>query len=157
MDEGEAKRRKNRRRAALLILLLALAPPLLYLTVIPRTELILRVFYNEGVLNQINVDPELRNAGTLEVGGVELELAVLSSRDEEMAAAGYNVSSVPPLGGLSRLRALTFRGDQYEGYTIVIDLRFRSGGRVFTAHWSHTTAEPWMNQEWRDIVQSLGS
>ncbi len=156
MDEDALRRRRARRRAALLALLLALAPPLLYLTVIPRTELTLSLFYNEGILNQINVDAELRNAGTLEARGVELRIEVVSSRDEEMAAAEYSVASLSHMGGLSRLRALTFRGDQYEAYTIIAHLSFRSGERLFTAQWSHTIAEPWMNQEWRETLYSLG-
>ncbi|MEM4728238.1 MAG: hypothetical protein QXH42_00550 [Thermoplasmata archaeon] len=151
----DAVLKKRRRRAVALVALLIVLPPLLYFVVIPRTELKVRVFYNEGVLNRINIDPELRNAGTLALERVILRVEVVDSKDSEMGEREYRVSSVPAFAPPHRLDALTFRGDQYDSYTIIITIEFVAGGKCFKARWSHTTGEPWMNQEWEDTVLSF--
>jgi hypothetical protein len=61
-------------------------------------------------------------------------------------------SAIAPFSGPERLDAITFRGSQYEEYTIIIELHFSSGGRGFSGHWSHDTEEPWMNQDFTETV-----
>lgn len=151
-EDGKRRRWSGHRKAALLIVSVIIIIPLLYSFVIPRTELSVKVYYNESVLNQINIDPEIRNGGTNELTALTLRVAVVNSTDREMGSKGYTIGSVAPVFGVARLDALTFRGDQYERYTIVIDLEFSAGGTVHTRHWSHDTQEPWLNQDWTDKV-----
>jgi len=151
-ENGKRRRWSGRRKAALLIVSVIIIIPLLYFFVIPRTELSVKVYYNESVLNQINIDPEIRNSGTNELTALTLRVAVVNSTDWEMGSKEYTIGSVAPVFGVARLDALTFRGDQYERYTFVIDLEFSAGGTVHTRHWSHDTQEPWLNQDWTDKV-----
>jgi len=131
-DAGEAapvKKRRGRLMLAVAIILVVVLIPMLYFVVIPRTELTLKVYYNESVLNQINVDSELRNGGTVAVDDLTLEISVVNSTDQEMGEHNYTVGSIAPFSGPERLEAITFRGSQYEDYTIMIDLQFSSGGQ----------------------------
>jgi len=82
-EKRTARRRRNRRMALAVVLVIILIP-LLYVFVIPRTEVSVRVFYNESMLNRIFVDPEIANTGTNEVSAVTLRIAVVNSTDFEM-------------------------------------------------------------------------
>ncbi len=156
VEEGKRqalqKRRKGRRRIALVIVLVAILIPALYFFVIPRTEVNVRVFYNESVLNQINIDPQITNTGTNEATAVTLRIEVVNSTDNEMGKKEYSVPSVVQVLGVAKLDALSFRGDQYERYTIIIDIELKAGGTTLARHWSHNTEEPWLNLDWTDRV-----
>ncbi|MBM4249977.1 MAG: hypothetical protein FJ149_11225 [Euryarchaeota archaeon] len=145
-------RRRSRRRIAAAVVVVAVLVPLLYLFVIPRTEVVVRVHYNESVLNQINIDPQISNPGTNEATAVTLRIAVVNSTDAEMGKREYTVARIAQVFGVAKLDALTFRGDQYEKYTIIIDIELSAGGQTHKRHWSHSTAEPWLNQDWTDRV-----
>ena len=142
-------------KIAAAVILVVILIPLLYFVIIPRTELTLKVYYNESLLNQINVDPELRNGGTVSVDDLTLKISVLNSTDGEMGHKDYVESSIGPFSGPTKLDAISFRGSQYEEYTIFIELHFSSGGRDFDRHWSHDTEEPWMNQEFTETVSGF--
>lgn len=146
------KKRRGRRRIALVIALVVILIPALYFFVIPRTELSVRVFYNESVLNNINVDPQITNTGTNEAESLTLTIAVVNSTDYEMGKKEYSIGDIPPVMGVAKLDALTFRGSQYERYTIVIDIELNAGGTTLTRHWSHNTEEPYLNLDWTDRV-----
>lgn len=150
-----AKRRRGKLMLAVAAVLVVVLIPLLYFVVIPRTELTLKVYYNESVLNQINVDSELRNGGTVAVDDLTLEISVVNSSDQEMGGQNYTVRSIAPFSGPEKLEAITFRGSQYDEYTIIIDLQFSSGGRGYSGHWSHGTEEPWMNQDFTETVSGF--
>jgi len=154
-DTASVKRRRGRLMGAVLIVLVVVLIPLLYFVVIPRTDLTLKVYYNESMLNQINVDSELRNGGTVAVDGLVLEISVVNSTDQQVGGQNYTVTSIGPFSPPEKLQAISFRGDQYEGYTIIIDLTFRAGGRSFSEHWSHETKEPWMNQDFTETVSGF--
>jgi len=145
-------RRRGRRRIALVIALVVILIPALYLFVIPRTEVSVRIFYNESVLNNINVDTQISNTGTNEAGSLILTIAVVNSTDYEMGKKEYSIGKIAPVMGIARLDALTFRGNQYERYTIVIDIELNVGGTTLSRHWSHNTEEPYMNLDWTDRV-----
>jgi len=146
------KKRRGRRRIALVTALVVILIPALYFFVIPRTELSVRVFYNESVLNNINVDPQITNTGTNEAESLTLTIAVVNSTDYEMGKKEYSIGDIPPVMGVAKLDALTFRGSQYERYTIVIDIELNAGGTTLTRHWSHNTEEPYLNLDWTDRV-----
>jgi hypothetical protein len=146
------KRRRGRQRIALVVALVVILIPALYLFVIPRTEISVRVFYNESVLNQINVDPQITNSGTNEATAVTLTIAVVNSTDHEMGKKEYSIGEIEPVMGIAKLDALTFRGSQYERYTIVIDIELNAGGTTLSRHWSHNTEEPYLNLDWTDKV-----
>jgi hypothetical protein len=150
-EKRTARRRRNRRMALAVVLVIILIP-LLYVFVIPRTEVSVRVFYNESMLNRIFVDPEIANTGTNEVSAVTLRIAVVNSTDFEMGKKEYSVPGITQVFGLAKLDAIGFRGDQYERYTIIIDIELTAGGTVLSRHWSHSTEEPWLNQDWTDKV-----
>ena len=154
-DTAPVKRRRGRLMGAVLIVLVVVLIPLLYFVAIPRTDLTLKVYYNESMLNQINVDSELRNGGTVAVDGLVLEISVVNSTDQQVGGQNYTVTSIGPFSPPEKLQAISFRGDQYEGYTIIIDLTFRAGGRSFSEHWSHETKEPWMNQDFTETVSGF--
>jgi hypothetical protein len=149
----KAKGRRKLKLAAAVLLVIVLIP-LLYFVIIPRTELTLKVFYNESLLNQINVDSELRNGGTVSADDISLEISVVNSTDAQMGQGNYS-GSIGPFSGPKKLDAITFRGSQYEDYTIIIDLKFSSGGRDYSRHWSHDTEEPWLNQEFTETVSGF--
>jgi hypothetical protein len=157
LHEARDDRRKlvKRRKIALCIALLIIIPAVLYIGVIPRTELTVKVRYNEGLLNQINIAAELRNTGTIDAGSIKLEVSVVNSTDMEMGNAEYLVSYVGAHQSPHRLDTLTFRGNQLERYTVLIDLEFTSGSRTFSRHWSHNTDEPWINQDFVDTVSAI--
>jgi len=146
------KRRKRRRNMAILIVLVIILIPALYFLVIPRTELSVRVFYNESVLNQINIDPQIANSGTNEATAVTLKIAVVNETDYEMGKKEYSIGEIEPVMGIAKLDPLTFRGSQYERYTIVVDIQWNAGGTTLSRHWSHNTEEPWLNLDWTDKV-----
>lgn len=148
------KKRGRGRMLVVAVVAVLVLIPLLYFVVIPRTELTLKIYYNESLLNQINVDAELRNGGTVSVDDVALEISVVNSTDQEQAGHNYTPSSIAP-HATYRGEAMTFRGSQYEDYTILIDLRFSAGGRSYSEHWSHETKEPWMNQEFTEMVSGF--
>jgi hypothetical protein len=150
--EARQKRRKSRRRIAIVIVLIVILIPALYFLVIPRTDVSVRVFYNESVLNQINVDPQIINTGTNEVESVTLRISVVNSTDYDMGHKEYSITEIAPVTGVAKLDSLTFRGDQYDRYTIIIDIDLTAGGTTQSRHWSHNTEEPWMNQDWTDKV-----
>ena len=158
-EEAEAaapvKKRRGRLMLVVAVVLVVVLILLLYYVVIPRTELTLKVYYNESVLNQINVDSELRNGGTVAVDDLTLEISVVNSTDQQMGEHNYTVRTIAPFSGPERLEAITFRGSQYEDYTIIIDLQFNSGGRAYSGHWSHETEEPWMNQDFTETVSGF--
>jgi len=146
------RRRRGRRNIALVIALVVILIPALYLFVIPRTEVNVRVFYNESVLNNINIDPQITNTGTNEATALTLTIAVVNSTDFEMGKKEYAVSGVARVFGVAKLDALTFRGNQYERYTIIIDIEVKAGGTTLSRHWSHNTEEPYLNLDWTDTV-----
>ena len=148
------KKRGRGRMLAVVVVVVAVLIPLLYFLVVPRTELTLKVYYNESLLNQINVDPELRNDGTVAVENVVLEISVVNSTDQQQGERNYTAPSIPPHSA-NRLEAITFRGSQYEDYTIIIDLSFSAGGHSYSEHWSHQTKEPWMNQDFTETVSGF--
>ena len=148
------KGRRKLKLAAAVVLVIVLVP-LLYFVVIPRTELTLKIYYNESLLNQINVDSELRNGGTVGVDDITLEISVVNFTDAQMGHQNYSVPSVGSFSAPQKLDAITFRGSQYEEYTIIIDLHFSSQGRDFSGHWSHDTEEPWMNQDFTETVSGF--
>jgi hypothetical protein len=149
----DARRRRGRhRRLALLAVAVIVIIPLLYFFVIPRTELAVKVSYNESVLNRINVAAQLKNSGTQEVTDVDLDVSVVNSTDSGMGSREYSVGTVAPYMGVAKLQSLTFRGDQYERYTIVVTISFSAGGERHSRHFSHDTQEPWMNQDWTDVI-----
>lgn len=149
---GRLRIRKGRRRIALAIALVIILIPVLYIFVIPRTEVSVRVFYNESVLNRINIDPQITNTGTNEATDVTLTIAVVNSTDREMGRKVYSIPGIARVFGVARLDAFDFRGDQFERYTIVIDIELSAGGTTLTRHWSHSTEEPWLNLDWTDKV-----
>ena len=157
LHEARENRRKvvRRRKVAVAVALLIIIPAVLYFGVVPRTELTLKVRYNEGILNQINIASELRNTGTIDAGSIKLELSVSNRSDTEMGKAEYLISIVAAHAGPYRPDTLTFRGNQLERYTIIVELEFSSGSRTFTRHWSFNTAEPWMNQDFSDTVSAF--
>ena len=150
--EARRRRRRSRKRLALAVVLVIILVPLLYLFVIPRTDVSVRVFYNESVLNQINVDAQISNTGTNEATDVTLTVTVVNSTDAEMARREYSVPSIAQVFGVAKLDSQSFRGDQFEKYTIIIDIELRAGGMTHRRHWSHDTEEPWLNQDWTDRV-----
>lgn len=150
--EARRRRRRSRKRIALAVVLVIILVPLLYLFVIPRTDVSVRVFYNESVLNQINIDAQITNTGTNEATGVTLTVAVVNSTDAEMAKREYSVPSIAQVFGVAKLDSLSFRGNQFEKYTITIDIELSAGGTTHRRHWSHDTEEPWLNQDWTDRV-----
>ena len=145
-------RRRRRRRIGLAVAIAIILIPAMYFFVIPRTEINVRVFYNETLLNHIYIDPQITNTGTNEATAVTLRIAVVNSTDSEMGRKEYSINEIEPVMGVARLDALNFRGDQYERYTILIDIELRAGGATLSRHWSHSTEEPWLNQEWTDKV-----
>jgi hypothetical protein len=151
-EVAPVKKGRTRLKMAAAVLLVVIIIPLLYFVIIPRTELTLKVSYNESLLNQINVDPELRNGGTVGISGLVLNITVVNSTDSEMGSREYSVSSISPFSGPARLPVLSFRGDQYDEYTILIELSFSAGGQAYSRHWSHETDEPWMNQDFMETV-----
>ncbi len=152
MDRPARKRGGGRRRIAMAVAIVIILIPVLYFFVIPRTDVNVRIFYNESVLNRINIDPQLTNPGTNEATAVTLTIAVVNSTDREMGRKVYSIPSIARVFGVTRLDAFGFRGDQYERYTIVIDIELRAGGTTLTRHWSHNTEEPWLNLDWTDRV-----
>jgi hypothetical protein len=150
--EAQQKRRKGRRWIAIVIVLVVLLIPALYFLIIPRTDVSVRVFYNESVLNQINVDPQIINTGTNEVESVTLRISVVNSTDYDMGQKEYSIGEIAPVTGVAKLDSLTFRGDQYDRYTIIIDIELNAGGTTLSRHWSHNTEEPWLNLDWTDKV-----
>ena len=146
------KRRKRRRNIAIVIVLVAILVPALYFFVIPRTEVNVRVFYNESLLNQINIDPQITNTGTNEATAVTLRISVVNATDHEMGKKEYSIGEIEPVMGIAKLDPLTFRGSQYERYTIVVDIEMSAGGTTLARHWSHNTEEPWLNLDWTDKV-----
>jgi hypothetical protein len=149
------KKRRGKLMLVVAVVLVVVLIPLVYFVVIPRTDLTLKVSYNESVLNQINVDSELRNGGTVAVEDLTVEISVVNTTDQEMAGRNYTVRSISPFSEPERLDAITFRGSQYEEYTIIIDLEFSSGGQKYSGHWSHETEEPWMNQDFTETVSGF--
>jgi hypothetical protein len=157
LHEARSNRRNlvKRRNIAIGVALLIIIPAILYVGVIPRTEFTVKVRYNEGLLNQINIATELRNTGTIDAGSIKLEVSIVNSTDMEMGNAEYLVSYVGVHQSPHRLDTLTFRGNQLERYTVLIDLEFTSGSSTFSHHWSHNTAEPWINQDFVDTVSAV--
>lgn len=151
-SQAPRTRRRRRRRIGLAVALIIVLIPVLYIFVIPRTDVAVKVFYNESMLNQINFDPQITNAGTNEATAVTLRLSVVNSTDFEMGRKEYSIREIEPVTGVARLDALNFRGNQYERYTIIIDIELSAGGTTLSRHWSHSTEEPWLNQDWTDKV-----
>ena len=151
-DPDARRRRRRRRRAVWLVVVIVIIIPLLYFFVIPRTELAVKVYYNESMLNQINVATELRNSGTAEVSDIDLDVTVVNSTDQGMGSREYSVGTVAPYMGVAKVPSITFRGDQFDRYTIIVDISFSAGGQSHSRHFSHDTQEPWMNQDWTDTV-----
>src|SRR3990172_8564462 len=62
-----------------------LLPVLLWGLVIPRTDVTVTVWFNEGMLNAINVDSKVSNGGTLVLQGLEVSVEVFNASDRSKA------------------------------------------------------------------------
>jgi hypothetical protein len=155
VDAAPVKKSRRKLKLAAAVVMVIIVVPLLYFVIIPRTELSLKIYYNESVMNQINFDTELRNGGTVPIDDITLEISVVNSTDAQMGHQNNSVQNIGPFSAPKDLDAISFRGSQYEQYTIIIDLHFSSQGRDFSNHWSHQTEEPWMNQDFTETVSGL--
>src|SRR3972149_1208987 len=78
-DPTLPRRLRARRLKVVGIGLSLLLPVLLWGLVIPRTDVTVTVWFNEGMLNAINVDSKVSNAGTLVLQGLEVSVEVFNA------------------------------------------------------------------------------
>jgi len=120
--------------AIVLAILIVLA---LYYLVIPRADADLVLQYNEGLLGGVNVDGRLENHGTRAVEGAVITIDVQNSTDSPV---GDTVTFEGNVGahGTASLKAVSFRGDQWETYNIFVSWEFDCAGKHYsgTSHLS---------------------
>jgi len=120
----------------------------LWMYVIPRTELTVTTAYREGSLNAINVNVKLENTGTEDIRDIRWEIEVRNGTQSFIDESG-NISKISPGG--SKQISTHFFGDQWETYDIHVNLSFESKGTVFTEEFTHSNGG-YMNERLTDTV-----
>ena len=128
----------------------------LYAYIIPRTSLEVRTLYSEGsgggMTPQINVNVKLTNRGTRDITGLSGNVTVTSSDGAMVASKEFSYTGSRMNRGENMEIALHYHASQLEDYNITINLSFRGHDGSVREVFEHTTHEPDMNIEFRDLA-----
>ena len=156
-DPTLRRRLRQRRTKAALILLAVIALPLvLWVFVIPRTDVTITVWYNEGLLNAINVDTKIVNDGTTTLGGVSVHIQVFNDTDRLMAEQQFDANQSVPMYRSLPVPNLSFQGDQRQEYRLLVEVTFTTDGKSFSSSHTYRTDEPALNAIFSSKVQGFG-
>jgi hypothetical protein len=132
-------------------------PALLYGFVIPRADVTVRTWFNEGFLNAMTVDAKVINSGTVEVSNLDINISVMKDvKGVEVHVAdltGYSSS----VGFMSeeKFSSITFHDDQNAKYILVVKISFDAGGTQITKSYTHRVNTAVMNTYFNDHIQEI--
>jgi hypothetical protein len=132
-------------------------PVLLYGFVIPRADVTVRTWFNEGFLNAMTVDAKVINDGTVQVSNLDINISVMKDVNGiEVHVAdltGYKSS----VGFMSeeKFSSVTFHDDQNAKYILVVKISFNAGGTHITKSYTHRVNQAVMNTYFNDHIQEL--
>jgi len=132
-------------------------PAILYGFVIPRADVTVRTWFNEGLLNAMTVDAKVINDGTVEVSNLDINISVMKDvKGVEVHVAdltGYSSS----VGFMSdkKFDSITFHDDQNAKYILVIKISFNAGGTHITKSYTHRVNSAVMNTYFNDHIQEI--
>jgi hypothetical protein len=146
-----------KKAVAVVVLVGLVLPALLYGFVIPRADVTVRTWFNEGLLNAMTVDTKVINDGTVEVTNLDINISVMKDvKGVEVHVAdltGYSSS----VGMMSekKFTSITYHDDMNAKYILEIKVSFDAGGTHITKSYTHRVNEPVMNLYFNDRVQEL--
>lgn len=133
------------RRARRVIAVIAVAALLFaaWWWVIPRTDVIVKAQYHEGLFNSIAVDMKVVNGGTVTLAPLHVEM-VVTDGGNHTAMGFFSLNTTLPAHRSLEAKAVQFKGDEVAtNYTIFILVSF-DNGRVQKT-FEFRTEEPYMN------------
>lgn len=132
-------------------------PVFLYGFVIPRSDVTVRTWFNEGLLNAITVDTKVLNDGTVEVRNLDINISVLKElKGVEVYVTDLTASS-SSIGIMSekKFSGITFHDDQNAKYILEVKVSFDAGGTHVTKSYTHHVDQAYMNLYFNDHIQEL--
>lgn len=138
------KERKSIRRLAIVIFVIVVVACLVitlsYHFIIPRIELKVVSVYRESTGLVINFDSKVENQGTLDIQHYTMNITIFNSSNGVVAEGGYFVPDIDAHTTHS-FDNIYFFGDQFEKYTITINVSFESSGKDYEETFHHSVDE----------------
>ena len=113
--------------------------------VIPRTDVVVKAQYHEGLFNTIAVDMKIINSGTTELEPLHIEV-VVTETGNNTAMGFFNTTTSLGAHRTYNAAAIQFKGDQITtSYAISIKLTYTAGSDHVVKGLDFRTEEPYMN------------
>jgi|GEM_PF-4968865 len=146
-----------KKAVAVAVLVGLVLPAVLYGFVIPRADVTVRTWFNEGFLNAITVDAKVLNDGTVEVRNLDINISVMKEvKGVEVHVAdltGY--SSSVGIMSEKKFTSIGFHDDQNAKYIIEVKVTFEAGSSHVSKSYTHHVNQATMNLYFNDRVQEL--
>ncbi len=149
------RRLRQRRSRTAAVLVLSLAVIVAAVLLIPRTDVTITVWYNEGLLNAINVDTKISNDGTTTLTGVTVHIQVFNASDKLIAEQSFEANESVPMFRSLPVPNLGFQGDQRQEYRLLVEVTFLSNGHSHVSSRTYHSQEPVLNSYFTAKVTAL--
>lgn len=120
-----------------------------YLYIIPRTRLTVKTLFNEN-FSGIAVGCYIKNSGNRDIKDFSIYMEIRNSTKVVMDSCNYSRKLIEP-GEDFFTPNLQFYGDQYEEYTIILEIEFWSEDKLYKETIKHT-AKDYLNLKWEDKI-----
>jgi hypothetical protein len=142
---------------AVAVLVGLVLPAVLYGFVIPRADVTVRTWFNEGLLNAMTVDTKVMNDGSVEVRNIDVNISVMKvvSGVEVYVTDLTGYSSSVGILSEKKFTSITFHDDQNAKYIIVVKISFDAGGSHISKSYTHRVNQAYMNLYFNDHIQEL--
>ena len=142
---------KQKRQMIIVMMVIAVISILVisYIYIIPRTELTVKTIFNEN-FSGIAVGCKIKNSGNKDIDDFSIHMEIRNSTKGVMDELNFTRKSIRP-GEEFDTTNLQFYGDQFETYTIILEIEFKSDGKSYKDTIKHT-AKDYMNLTWDDKI-----
>ena len=139
------------------LLVCLVLPAVLYGFIIPRADVTVRTWFNEGLLNSITVDAKVINDGTVEVSNLDLNISVMKEvKGVEVHIADLaSYSSSVAIFSEKKFDSINFHDDENAQYVIEVKVSFDAGGSQVSKSYTHHVDQSYMNLYFNDQIQEL--
>lgn len=144
-----SKKQKKQIIVSIMVIAVIFILILSYLYLIPRTELTTTTFFNEN-FSGIAVGCKVKNTGNKDIDKFSINIEIRNSTKVVMDNITYTKKLITP-GDEFFIPSLQFYGNQFDEYTIILDIEFKSEGSLYKDTIKHT-AKDYMNIKWEDKI-----